>query len=136
MLRTVFPIVTSIVTPIVTLIVTLAWASAWLSSPLLPAVFAASPIVATQQAATSKAATSKIAAPQAASAIVVAPEIMDLGAIEPGSTHPAKFTLINTGAREVTVLGAVPNCKCTAISEKYEQNIMFLKNSIKRKDRY
>ena len=121
MLRTVFPTVTPIVTLIVTLIVTpiltLAWASAWLSSPLLPAVFAASPIVATQQAATSKAATSKIAAPQAASAIVVAPEIMDLGAIEPGSTHPAKFTLINTGAREVTVLGAVPNCKCTAISD-------------------
>ncbi len=53
----------------------------------------------------------------AASTVTIAPDVVDLGAIEPGSTHPAKFTLINTGTTEVTVLNATPNCKCTAISD-------------------
>lgn len=56
-------------------------------------------------------------APQAASTVMVAPPVLELGAIEPGSTHPAKFMLINTGKNEVTVLAATPNCKCTAISD-------------------
>ncbi len=51
-----------------------------------------------------------------APAIVIAPPIVDLGIVKPGSTSPAKFTLINSTAREVTVLTATPNCKCTAIS--------------------
>ena len=57
------------------------------------------------------------AAPQQASPIVIAPPVVELGPIEPGSTHPAKFTIINGGKTEVTVLAATPNCKCTAISD-------------------
>lgn len=52
-----------------------------------------------------------------ASPIVVAPPVVELGAIEPGSTHPAKFTIINGGKTPVTVVAAAPNCKCTAISD-------------------
>ena len=57
------------------------------------------------------------AQPRAASTVTVAPDLVDFGAIEPGSTHPAKFMLINTGASAVTVSNATPNCKCTAISD-------------------
>ncbi|MEY2715030.1 MAG: hypothetical protein RIT24_1373 [Planctomycetota bacterium] len=57
------------------------------------------------------------AAPQQPSPIVVAPPVVELGAIEPGSTHPAKFTIINGGKTEITVVAATPNCKCTAISD-------------------
>jgi len=55
-------------------------------------------------------------APQA-SPIVVAPQVADIGVVEPGSTTPAKFTIVNTLKTEVTVLKAVPNCTCTAISD-------------------
>lgn len=57
------------------------------------------------------------AAPQQPSPIVIAPPVVELGAIEPGSTHPAKFTIINGGKTEITVVAATPNCKCTAISD-------------------
>ncbi|MEY5061581.1 MAG: hypothetical protein RIS45_1502 [Planctomycetota bacterium] len=57
------------------------------------------------------------AAPQQASPIVIAPPVVELGAIEAGSTHPAKFTIINSGKTEITVVAATPNCKCTAISD-------------------
>ena len=49
--------------------------------------------------------------------IVVAPPAADIGVVEPGSSTPAKFTIINTTKTEVTVLKAVPNCTCTAISD-------------------
>lgn len=59
-------------------------------------------------------------APQAAarqpSTIAVAPPLVDLGVVQPGSTNPAKFVLINTGQAPVTVRAAVPNCKCTNIT--------------------
>ena len=55
--------------------------------------------------------------PQQASPIAIAPPVVDLGAVEPGSTHPAKFTIVNGGREEITVLAATPNCKCTAISD-------------------
>lgn len=55
--------------------------------------------------------------PGLSSSIVVEPPVVELGAIEPGSTHPAKFILRNTGKDPVRVLDAVPNCKCTAISD-------------------
>ncbi|MEY3141588.1 MAG: hypothetical protein RLY21_81 [Planctomycetota bacterium] len=48
--------------------------------------------------------------------ITVAPALVDLGVVQPGSTNPAKFTLINTGNMPVSVQGAVPNCKCTNIT--------------------
>jgi len=54
---------------------------------------------------------------QQPSPIVVAPPVVDIGVVEPGSTTPAKFTIINTGKTEVTVLKATPNCTCTAISD-------------------
>lgn len=53
---------------------------------------------------------------QTSSTITIAPPVVELGVVEPGSTNPAKFTLINTGKNEVTVTAAQPNCKCTAIS--------------------
>ena len=49
--------------------------------------------------------------------IAVEPPVVELGAIEPGSTHPAKFILRNKGTDPIRVLDAVPNCKCTAISD-------------------
>ena len=51
------------------------------------------------------------------SPIVVAPPVVDIGVVEPGSTTPAKFTILNTGQTEVTVLKVTPNCTCTAISD-------------------
>ena len=73
-----------------------------LLSPVLPAT-AQAPTPSPQQ--------------QVASPIIIAPPVVELGNIEPGSTHPAKFTIINSGKTEVTVLAATPNCKCTAISD-------------------
>ena len=55
--------------------------------------------------------------PPAASTVKVAPETVDLGIVGPGSTNPAKFVLVNQGAAAVTVRGATPSCKCTAISD-------------------
>ena len=48
--------------------------------------------------------------------ITVAPPVVDLGVVQPGSVSPAKFTLINTSNAPVSVKGAIPNCKCTDIS--------------------
>jgi hypothetical protein len=64
--------------------------------------------------------------PQAAaqqSPIVVAPPVVDLGVVEPGSTSPAKFTIINGGKTPVTVTKVQPNCTCTAISDIAGQTI-------------
>ncbi|MFM7260262.1 MAG: DUF1573 domain-containing protein, partial [bacterium] len=57
------------------------------------------------------------AQPQQAPTIAVVPPVVNLGPVEPGSTSPAKFTIINNGPSPVTVLDAKPNCKCTAISD-------------------
>jgi len=54
---------------------------------------------------------------QVPSPITVAPPLLDLGAVAPGSTNPGKFILINTSKAPVTVRDAIPNCKCTAISD-------------------
>ncbi|MFM1804187.1 MAG: hypothetical protein RL136_1066 [Planctomycetota bacterium] len=51
------------------------------------------------------------------SPIVIAPPVVDLGVVKPGSTSPAKFTIINSGRTEVTVTAVQPNCTCTAISD-------------------
>ncbi len=40
---------------------------------------------------------------QQQSPIVVAPPVVDLGVVEPGSSSPAKFTIINGGKTPVTV---------------------------------
>jgi len=53
---------------------------------------------------------------QQPSPIVVVPETVDLGVVEPGSTTPGRFTLVNRGPSPVRILSAVPNCKCTAIT--------------------
>jgi hypothetical protein len=53
---------------------------------------------------------------QQPASITVAPPVVDLGVVQPGSTTPAKFTLINTGRAPVSVQSAVPNCKCTNIT--------------------
>ncbi|MFZ9881519.1 MAG: DUF1573 domain-containing protein, partial [Phycisphaerales bacterium] len=59
------------------------------------------------------------AAPQQAqpSPIVIQPPAVDLGAVQPGSVNPGKFLIVNRGSAPVRVLDAVPNCKCTAISD-------------------
>ncbi len=56
------------------------------------------------------------APPQIPTSIVIEPMVVELGAVKPGSTHPAKFILRNIGTKPVRVLDAVPNCKCTAIT--------------------
>ena len=56
------------------------------------------------------------AAQQQPPVITVAPPVVDLGIVKPGSTSPAKFMLINTGSTPVAVQSAVPNCKCTNIT--------------------
>jgi hypothetical protein len=55
--------------------------------------------------------------PQQAPTIAVLPPVVNLGPVEPGSTSPAKFTIVNNGPAAVTVLDAKPNCKCTQISD-------------------
>jgi hypothetical protein len=57
------------------------------------------------------------AQPQQAPTIAIVPPVVNLGPVEPGSTSPAKFTVINNGPNPVTVLDAKPNCKCTAIND-------------------
>ena len=56
------------------------------------------------------------AAGQLPRSINVAPPVVNLGIVQPGSVSPAKFTLINTSNAPVSVKGATPNCKCTDIS--------------------
>ena len=54
---------------------------------------------------------------QQPSPIVVTPETVDLGIVAPGSTNPGRFILVNRGSKPVRMLSAIPNCKCTAISD-------------------
>ena len=56
--------------------------------------------------------------------ITVAPPVVELGVVKPGSTNPAKFLLINTSAAPVTIKSALPNCKCTAITPVQGKVIM------------
>ena len=90
-----------------------------LAAALLLMLPIASRATAAAQAATGARGSAPQGAPQPAQAspITIAPPVVDLGAVEPGSTHPAKFTIINGGSTEITVLAATPNCKCTAISD-------------------
>jgi hypothetical protein len=53
---------------------------------------------------------------QQPSPIVLTPETVDLGVVAPGSTNPGRFILVNRGSKPVKMLGAIPNCKCTAIT--------------------
>ncbi len=48
--------------------------------------------------------------------VVVEPAVVDFGVVQPGSKHPAKFTLRNVGTSAVVVDQAMPSCKCTDIS--------------------
>lgn len=87
-----------------------------------PAAFLLVPVFVAALVASPFAPRAVAQAPQAPqqqqpSPITVAPPVVELGNIEPGSTHPAKFVLINGGRSPVKVLAATPNCKCTAISD-------------------
>ncbi len=75
------------------------------------------PVAAAAQNTASAAQRQQSSQQAAPTPIMIAPPVVELGAIEPGSVHPAKFTIINTGKQEVTITSAKPNCKCTAISD-------------------
>lgn len=64
-----------------------------------------------------QSATNAQQAPRVAPPVAIIPPVVELGAVEPGSTNPAKFTLVNNGKSPVRILDATPNCKCTAISD-------------------
>lgn len=91
------------------------------TAALLLTLSLASPFVisvaATAQSKPSAAQRPQQAQQAAPTPIMIAPPVVELGAVEPGSVHPAKFTIINTGKQEVTITSAKPNCKCTAISD-------------------
>ncbi len=64
------------------------------------------------------------AAPNAAMPpIEVTPKKAELGKVAPGSTTSAVFVLRNTGTAPLKVTGAVPSCKCTAITPVAGQTI-------------
>ncbi len=56
-------------------------------------------------------------ASSARAAAVVEPAVVELGAIEPASLHPAHFVIRNLTNQSLTVKAALPNCKCTDISD-------------------
>lgn len=60
---------------------------------------------------------------QTAPPIVVEPAIADFGVVEPESSHPGTFTLRNTSSSPLTVVMALPSCKCTTL-EKYDGKII------------
>ncbi|MCE2882336.1 MAG: DUF1573 domain-containing protein [Planctomycetaceae bacterium] len=84
---------------------------------LLAALLAVQSVLLASTPAAPQAA--RPAAPQQAqpSPIVIQPPTVDLGAVQPGSVNPGKFLIVNRGSTPVRVLDAVPNCKCTAISD-------------------
>ena len=49
--------------------------------------------------------------------VVVQPESISFGAVPPGSSHTASFTIVNTTPSPMTVRAAVPSCKCTALTD-------------------
>lgn len=51
------------------------------------------------------------------SALAVDPPLINFGTVAPGTKHPARFTLRNTGAEPLTIAKAQPSCKCTDISD-------------------
>lgn len=53
----------------------------------------------------------------AALPIQITPSPAMFGDIAPNSTHPARFTLRNTGSKALTVKSVKPSCKCTGISD-------------------
>lgn len=48
--------------------------------------------------------------------VVLEPPMIDFGVVAPGTKHPGRFTLRNTGTDPVTVGPVTPSCKCTDIS--------------------
>jgi hypothetical protein len=48
--------------------------------------------------------------------VEVTPKKAELGKVAPGSTTSATFVLRNTGSAPLKVTGAIPSCKCTAIT--------------------
>ena len=55
--------------------------------------------------------------------IVVEPALADFGVVEPATAHPATFTLRNTGPAPLTIVMAMPSCKCTTL-EVYDGKII------------
>ena len=47
--------------------------------------------------------------------IVVMPEPVDFGVVQPGSTLEAEVTLTNTSDRPLTIVSAKPSCTCTTV---------------------
>jgi hypothetical protein len=48
--------------------------------------------------------------------VVIEPPLVDFGVVAPGTKHPAKFVLRNTGSKPLQVEQALPSCKCTDIT--------------------
>lgn len=51
------------------------------------------------------------------SALAVEPPSINFGTVAPGTKHPARFLLRNTGAEPLTIAKAQPSCKCTDVSD-------------------
>lgn len=51
------------------------------------------------------------------SMLAVDPPLINFGTVAPGTKHPARFTLRNTGNEPLTIVKAQPSCKCTDISD-------------------
>lgn len=50
-------------------------------------------------------------------ALAVDPPLINFGTVAPGTKHPARFMLRNTGTEPLTIVKAQPSCKCTDISD-------------------
>ncbi len=57
------------------------------------------------------------AQPQVRAAAAVEPAVVELGPVVPASLHPAHFVIRNLTSQPLTVKAAMPNCKCTNISD-------------------
>lgn len=47
----------------------------------------------------------------------ISPEVVDFGAVEPGSINESTFTITNLGDRAVRVVRATPSCVCTTLTD-------------------
>jgi len=53
--------------------------------------------------------------PEGRPPVVVEPELVDFGLVDPSSRHPAVFRIRNVGRDPLTISGAVPSCRCTTM---------------------
>lgn len=73
--------------------------------------------IGTPEQATGRAAGSSLQVMAGSVPFEISPDVIDFGAVDPGSINEGTFTIRNLGTKSVRVVRATPSCVCTTLTD-------------------